>query len=96
MAKLTKYPNSLGQSRIPPLFVPLRVVVKYLGCAEDTVRRHLLAYMRLLQQAQQREAVAHLASLLEHPKFAKAMSLVAASLEIIEVLTDYIEGIKVD
>ena len=63
---------------------------------EDTVRRHLLAYMRLLQQAQQREAVAHLASLLEHPKFAKAMSMVAASLEIIEVLTDYIEGIKVD
>ena len=27
---------------------------------------------------------------------AKAMSMVAASLEIIEVLTDYIEGIKVD
>ncbi len=63
---------------------------------EDTVRRNLLAYMRLLQQVQQREAVAHLASLLENPKFAKAMTLVAASLEIIEVLTGYIEGIKVD
>ena len=40
MAKLTKYHSPLGDSRIPPLYVPLRVVVKYLGCAEDTVRRY--------------------------------------------------------
>lgn len=63
---------------------------------EETARRNLLAYMRFLPQAGQREAVAHLASLLENPKFEKATTFVAASLDIIELLTAYIEGIKVD
>ncbi len=59
-------------------------------------RDNLLAYMRHLQAAQQREAVAHLVSLLENPKFDRAMAFVAASLEIVELLTDYVEGIKVE
>jgi MoxR-like ATPase len=44
---------------------------------EDRARANLLAYMKFLQSAKQREAVAHLASLLENPKFARAMTFAA-------------------
>ena len=63
---------------------------------EDTARANLLAYMKHLQGAKQREAVAHLAAMLEHPKYEKAMTFTAASLPIVELLSDYIKGIKVD
>jgi MoxR-like ATPase len=63
---------------------------------EDVARKNLLAYMKFLQQQKQREAVAHLASMLESPKFGKAMAFAAQSLQLIELLTDYVEGIKVD
>jgi hypothetical protein len=63
---------------------------------EETARRNLLAYMRHLQNTKKREAVAHLASMLENPKFAQAMAFTAASLEIIDLLTAYIQGIKVE
>jgi MoxR-like ATPase len=62
----------------------------------DRARTHLLAYMRYLQETQKREALAHLASMFENPKFERAMTFAAASLEIIELLTAYIEGIKVE
>ncbi len=58
--------------------------------------RNLLAYMQYLQSANQGEAVAHLASLLENPKYEKAMLFAADSLEIIGLLTSYVGGIKVD
>lgn len=63
---------------------------------EDTARANLLAYMKHLQELQQREAVAHLASMLENPKFEQAMAFAAESLEIIELLTGYVQGIRVD
>jgi len=38
--KLSRYANPIGiGSRIPPLFVPLKVAVKYLGVIEETVHR---------------------------------------------------------
>ncbi len=41
MAKLSKYANPIGVgSRIPPLWVPLKVAVKYLNVTEATVRRY--------------------------------------------------------
>lgn len=52
--------------------------------------------MKHLQSAKQREAVAHLASMLENPKYEKAMTFAAASLPIVELLSDYVKGIKVD
>ena len=63
---------------------------------EDRARGNLLNYMKHLQSAKQREAVAHLASMLENKKFENAMSFAAESLPIVELLSDYVKGIKVD
>ncbi len=63
---------------------------------EDKARANLLGYMKLVQNAGQREAVAHLASMLENPKFDKAMTFVAEALPVVEMLSDYVKGIKVD
>ena len=40
--------------------------------------------------------MAHLASMLENPKFENAMSFAALSLPIVEFLSEYVKGIKVD
>ncbi len=61
----------------------------------DKVRQNLLNYLKHLQKAQNNEAVAHIASLIENPKYHKAMTMLAESLDIINFLTDYIQGIKV-
>jgi len=63
---------------------------------EDRARANLLSYMKQLQSAQEREAVAHLASMLESPKYEKAMAFAAESLAIVELLTLYVQGIRVD
>jgi hypothetical protein len=63
---------------------------------EDRVRANLLAYMKHLQRAREREAVAHLASMLESPKWEKAMAFAAESLELVELLSDYVKGIRVE
>ena len=63
---------------------------------EDRARTNLLGYMKFLQGAEQREAVAHLASMLESPKFEKAMAFAAESLSVVELLSEYVKGIKVD
>lgn len=63
---------------------------------QDKARANLLGYMKHLQSAKQREAVAHLASMLESSKYEKAMTFAAESLPIIELLSEYVKGIKVD
>jgi hypothetical protein len=63
---------------------------------EGAARANLLAYMKCLPGLEQREAVAHLASMLEKPRFEQAMSFAAESLEIVELLTEYVRGIRVD
>lgn len=63
---------------------------------EDKARANLLGYMKFLQGDEQREAVAHLASLLESRKFEKALAFAAESLAVVELLSDYVKGIKVD
>jgi hypothetical protein len=60
-----------------------------------TVRKNFLAYLKYLQEAGKGEVVAHLASLLEEARFARAMALLAGSTQIITALTDYIRSIKV-
>jgi hypothetical protein len=59
-------------------------------------RENLLAYMQFLQTIKQREAVAHLVSLLGNPKFEKAIAFAYQSMKIVELMTDYVEGIQVD
>jgi hypothetical protein len=63
---------------------------------EDKARANLLGYRKFLQGAQQREAVAHLVSMLENPKFEKAMTFAAESLPVVESLSEYVKEIKVD
>lgn len=62
---------------------------------EALVRNNLLAYLKTLERAKHNEAIAHFASLIESPRFERAMAMAAQSLEIITFLTDYIEGIVV-
>lgn len=61
---------------------------------EDKLRENLLAYLQTLQQLKNQEAVAHFASLIDNPRYDHASSIVAASLEIITLLTTYIQGIQ--
>ena len=63
---------------------------------ESVVRKNLMSYARFLQDDRRREALAHLASMLDSPKFEKAMSFIADSFEIVELLTDYMENIRIN
>lgn len=68
---------------------------KYKAGDEEKVRQNLLAYLKYLRRAKQQEAVAHLASMTENPNFEEVMAFLAESMDIIEFLMDYIQGIKV-
>ena len=59
-----------------------------------TLLANLLAYLKMLKAARHNEALAHFASLLENPKFVRAMAICSGSVEILTLLTDYIAGIK--
>ncbi len=59
-----------------------------------TILKNLLAYLKTLKTTRQNEAIAHFASLLENPKFERAMALCSGSVEILTLVTDYIAGIK--
>lgn len=56
---------------------------------------NFLAYLKTLKQLKQLEVLAHLASQLENPNFQQATGILALSLEIVQFLTTYIQGIEV-
>jgi hypothetical protein len=66
------------------------------GDKEAKARTNLLGYMKFLQSIKQREAVAHLASMLESRQWAKAMAWAAESVPLVELLSDFVKGIQVD
>jgi MoxR-like ATPase len=68
---------------------------KYKPEQADLIRKNLLAYLKFLQKAKQNEAIAHLAGMIQSPKFSEAMGFIAASMELITFMTDYIQGIQV-
>ncbi len=68
---------------------------KYKPEQADMVRQNLLAYLKYLQLAKQNEAIAHIASMIQSPKFIQAMGFVAESMDLINFLNDYLEGIQV-
>ncbi len=68
---------------------------KYKPEQADLIRQNLLAYLKFLQKAKQNEAIAHLAGMMQSPKFSQAMGFIAESMELITFMTDYIEGIQV-
>jgi len=68
---------------------------KYKPEDEAKVRQNFLAYLKQLKQMKNNEAIAHLASMVQNPKFDKAMGFLAQDMAIINFLMDYIQGIKV-
>ncbi|MBV7337311.1 AAA family ATPase [Chloroflexi bacterium TSY] len=68
---------------------------KYQEKNEEKIRGNLFAYLKELQQLKQNEAVAHLASLIENPRYEQATGVLAQSLELINFLTDYVQGIEI-
>ncbi|MGE0084226.1 MAG: AAA family ATPase [Desulfococcaceae bacterium] len=68
---------------------------KYKAGQKPAMHKNLLAYLRELQKAENREPVAHFASMIENPGFENTMAFVSDSIETITLLTDYIQGIKV-
>ncbi|OYP36831.1 AAA family ATPase [Rhodopirellula sp. MGV] len=63
---------------------------------EDDARKGLLGYLKLLRRRKLDEAVAHWVATLEKPKFESVMGFVSESLELTELLTSYMEGIRVE
>lgn len=59
----------------------------------DTVRANFLAYLKALQKQKHQEAIAHMASQVQSSQFENVMGMLAESLEVIEFLMEYIEGI---
>jgi len=68
---------------------------KYEQDQAEKIRKNMLAYLKELQKAKNHEPVAHIASMIESSGFEKVMEFLADSMEIINLITDYIEGIKV-
>lgn len=62
---------------------------------EETIRQNLFAYLKHLQKLKQNEVIAHLASLIENPRYERATGVLAQSLALITFLTDYVQGIEV-
>ncbi len=58
------------------------------------LQKNLLAYLKDLKTWRHNEAIAHFASLLENPKYLHAMAFCSGSVEILSLLTDYINSIR--
>ena len=63
---------------------------------EEKARGGLLSYLKLLRKRKLDESVAHLVSLVGKPKYEDAMGFVSESLELTEMFTSYMEGIRVE
>lgn len=93
--------NKLGKMELQEIILLNEQIVlwingqKYKPEQADNVRDNLLAYMKHLQKARNNEAVAHIASMIENPKYEKAMGFLSQSIELITFITQYIQGIKI-
>jgi hypothetical protein len=102
LLQLDRYKKRLKEMPLADLALLNEQIVIWLDAGRcppakhEKARSNLLAYMKLLQGGEQREAVAHLVSILENPKFARATAFAAESLPLVELLSDYVKGIKVD
>jgi hypothetical protein len=63
---------------------------------QDKARSGMLSYVKLLRKRKLDEAVAHLVSLLDKPKYESVMAFISESLELTELLTSYMEGIRIE
>lgn len=58
-------------------------------------RENLLSFLKLLRKRKLDEAVAHFVSMVDKPKYEAAMTLCSESVELTQLMTDYMEGIQV-
>jgi hypothetical protein len=63
---------------------------------EDAARAGLLGYLKLLRKRKLDEAVAHLVSMIDKPKYEPVMGFVSESMDLTELLTGYMEGIRIE
>lgn len=62
----------------------------------DKARSGLLGYLKSLRRRKLDEAVAHFVSMLDKPKFESVMGFVSESIDLTELLTAYMEGIRIE
>jgi hypothetical protein len=67
----------------------------YTAATKKTVLKNFLSYVELLE-ANQAEACAHLASMLERPRFEKASEFLMGDSKILAKMVAYIQGIAID
>ncbi|MCA9140523.1 MAG: AAA family ATPase [Planctomycetales bacterium] len=63
---------------------------------EEKARSGLHSYLTLLRKRKLDEAVAHLVSMLDKPKYESVMGFVTESMELTELITGYMEGIRIE
>ncbi|WP_146517520.1 AAA family ATPase [Rubripirellula amarantea] len=62
----------------------------------EKARAGLLSHLKLIRKRKLDEAVAHFVSQVDKPKFEPAMAFVSESIELTSLMTDYMDGIRVD
>lgn len=96
-----KYKKKLKNLSLQELILLNEHIVLYINSGrykaeqETKIRKNLLAYLKELQKNKNREPVAHIASMIENPGYENVMGFASESLDLITLLTDYIQGIKV-
>ncbi|MCC9601070.1 AAA family ATPase [Stieleria sp. JC731] len=99
LSKHRKVLNSLGLAELLLLNEQVLLWICTDKCPAkhlDKARNGLLGYLKLLRKRKLDEAVAHFVAMLDKPKFEPVMGFVSESLELTELLTSYMEGIRID
>jgi hypothetical protein len=68
---------------------------KYKASDAEKIRHNALAYLQYLRKAKHHETLAHFASLLDNPRFERARDMLYEATELVMLLMDYVQGIKV-
>lgn len=63
---------------------------------EKTALENFTAYLRVLQTGRQSEALAHISSLIENPRFGRASTFLLRSGEVPGILAEFIEAIEIE
>jgi hypothetical protein len=91
--------NKMSLAELVMLNEQLLIWISSGKCPEDSseqARGSLVKYLNLLRKRKLDEAVAQLVSMLDKPKYESVMGFVSESLELTELITGYMEGIRVE
>ena len=68
---------------------------KYKASDADKIRQNALAYLQYLRKTKNHETLAHFASMVDNPKFERARDMLYEATDLVMLLMEYIQGIKV-